>query len=81
MTKAYVKKVKVKDITGAEVEEDHIFYKCDKCGREIDNMCEGFFGHKDIPDLVLCEECYKEIVKAKKWEVTHLKSLVKEIVK
>jgi len=81
MAKPYIKKVKVKDITGEEIEEEHLFYKCDKCGREIDNMHEGFFGHKDIPNLVLCERCYKEIVKGGKWDKTHLKSLLKEIVK
>jgi len=81
MAKPYIKKVKIKDELGKEIEEDHLCFKCDKCGREIDNMKEGFFGHAKIPNLVLCEECYKEIVKAKKWNMTHLKSLLKEIVK
>ena len=81
MAKAYIKKVKIKDELGTEIKEDHLCFKCDKCGREIDNMKEGYFGHAKIPNLVLCEKCYLEIVKGGMWNETHLKSLVKETTK
>jgi len=76
----YIKTVTVKDALGNEIEEDHICYKCDKCGEEIDNMNEGFFGHRNVPNLVLCEKCYKEIVASGNWNETYLKSLLEETV-
>jgi len=68
----YTKKVSIKNvITGKEEKVEHIFLRCTKTGREIDTMTESFWGHSEIPDLVLCEEAYIELafgVKLNKWK-------------
>ncbi len=71
---AVLKPVKVKDpLTGEEVEELHPIETCAECGREIDNTIEGFFGHAEVPVLVLCQECYQEKVGSEQWEADRVK--------
>ena len=50
-----------------KAEELHPFETCSECGRDIDNAREGFYGHKEIPGLVLCEPCYKAKVTSADW--------------
>ncbi len=70
---AELKLVKVKDpITGEEVEDLHPIETCAECGRDIDNAVEGFYGHGEIPKLILCQECYREKVGSGQWEVARV---------
>ena len=48
-------------------EEEHPFETCSECGQDIDNTKEGFYGHKNLKGLVLCESCYKDKVKNGEW--------------
>ena len=59
-------KIVVNTETGTE--EEHLFETCGRCGSEIDNSLDGFYGHKNHPGLVLCAHCYQELVSGGKWK-------------
>lgn len=87
--KYFTETVKVKDpLTGEEVEEEHIFLLCEKCSRKIDTLVEGFFGHSQVVELVLCRSCYiklafgvteKEYDEAERRDRRRLMEIVKNV--
>ncbi len=58
-------------LTGRE--ELHPFEKCAECGRQVDNAIEGYYGHKGIPGLILCQEDYQKKVATRVFEPTRVK--------